>query len=470
MKLARDLFFASALIFAIVGALLGVAAREPQADSGSITAGSSELDTKIVVDPKVPLQTIEGLGFFGGAGLFWEPGPYVDERHIGLVRELGASMARTQIYWDAEPQNDNDDPFVTNSAAFNFGPDSANGRQFPWIRSLKKAGVRRLIASVWTPPIWMKEGARDDLAPFCKGQCGGHLRVEMREEFAEYLLTYAQTLKRETGVDLYALSIQNEPHFENPFEACKYSTPHYVETLKTVRRRFREAGLLTKFFGPEHMGAYEWNSDLGYFQALLDAPPTPLVEAFAVHGYKDGVEPDTGAAPGWRQFRKQTEAAGVSLWMTETSDGNDGDYSGAFDVARGLHLALKEGHVSAWVYFYLADRTFSTKTGRPGPLYDLLRHYFGYVRPGDRQLRSTCRGSEIGCSAFQSRRGVVIVALNTGSSTRKVSVVVPPRDGRSLVLDELRLSGAGALFQEVSPNQEGTVELPPSGIVTWVYR
>ncbi len=463
MSLMRQLLYASALVFGLVGLLIGTAA-----ESNLSQAATGEM--VIRVEPEKREQVIEGLGFFGGARVFWEPGPYVDEKYTSAVKKLGASMARTQIYYDDEPKNDNGDPFKTDLTAFDFGPNSTNGRQFPWIRSLKESGIERLIASVWTPPVWMKEGAKDELAPFCKGQCGGHLRKEMREEFAEYLIAYSRVLKRETGVDLYAISIQNEPLFENPFEGCTYSTEHYAETLKVVRRRFQQAGLKTKFFGPEHMGSYKWNDDLGYFKALLDTSPKPLVDAYAVHGYQDGVVPDTGAAPGWRDLRKRTGAAGVPLWMTETSDPNDTNYSAAFQIVQGLHLALKEGHVSTWVYFYLTERTIQSKSGKPGPLYHLLRHYFSFLRPGDQQIASHCPGRDFGCSAFQTDEGIVVVAVNSGKVPRKVKVSPPTKGNKAASLNRVHVSRDGAFFQAKSPAAGEAIEIPASGIATWVYR
>ncbi|HYG21006.1 MAG TPA: hypothetical protein VD816_18840, partial [Ohtaekwangia sp.] len=121
---------------------------------GALHDGFSQV--QIVVDENTRYQTIEGFGGFGAKKVWWEAGPYYDAGYLQeTVDNLGVTIFRTQIYWDGEPVNDNDDPAVQNDAGFNFGPESDNGKQFPFIKALTAKGAK-IIASVWTPPSWMK--------------------------------------------------------------------------------------------------------------------------------------------------------------------------------------------------------------------------------------------------------------------------------------------------------------------------
>ena len=374
----------------------------------------------ITVNAGVTHQTIEGFGGFGAAEVWWEPGPWHDAAFIDLIiNDMGSTIVRTQIYWDGEVSNDNGDPTTIDWSGFDFGPDSDNGRQFPYIRDLSAAGLDKLIASVWTPPLWMKLDADDSLGVFCEGQCGGRLNPTLREEFAEYLVAYVLRLKAETGVDLYALSIQNEPLFANPFESCVYTPEEYADTLRVVGARFEREGLSTRLFGPEHMGDFEWNA--GLLSAVFDdSEVSSHLPFYAVHSYLDGVSPDYGSAQGWTSFDARMPV-GKSLWMTEMSDYERTGWDRAFEMAKSVHLALKHGKVSAWVYWVYVDLV---QDARSTVLADALKGFFRHVRPGYVMVDATADDSDLLVTAYRSGSNLTIVVINNGEATKTTEIDV----------------------------------------------
>lgn len=382
----------------------------------------------VVVNQDKPLQVIMGFGGFGAKNMWWKPPPHYDEEFLRLiVDELGTSIWRTQIYWDGEPTNDDASPDTFHWPAFRFGPPGANqeisnnGQQLPLIRELGARGVR-IIASVWSPPPWMKEGVDNTLAPFCNGQCGGTLSQENYAEFAEYLAAYVLTVKRETGVEIWALSVQNEPLFANPFESCTYTAKQYAELLRVVGARFRREGLSTRLFGPEHMGDYETNDDKGLFAALLDDPATAThLGAYAVHSYLDGVASNPYDPEGWTKMAARVNAAGKPLWMTETSDGDhDAEWSTAWDMTRHLHAALKYGQVNAWIYWTYAERFLAGSDKLP--LFHLLRGWFQFVRPGFQQVHSASSDPDVLVTAFKRRDSLTLLLLNDAEVPQQVQL------------------------------------------------
>ncbi len=421
-------------------------------------------------------QTIEGLGMFGPEKVWWGDEPYFDESYLDfVVSTLGASMFRTQVYWDGEPKNDDSDPQTTNLAAFDFSPKTLNGRQFPWLKALGKHAGVKVIASVWTPPAWMKLDADDKLAVFCHGQCGGRLNPDLREEFAEYLVTYVKVVKAQTGVDLYALSIANEPIFANPFESCVYTAEEYAKTLDVIVARFRREGLATRFFGPEHMGNAGWNRSLGFQPLLLENKSRArALHAFAVHGYLDGVNPDTGTAQGWMSFQKETEQAGVALWMTETSGKDDAEYSAALKQAQGMHYALKDGQVSAWVFWYLGPPHIKRESSgfSVTPLVNLLRHYYALIRPGDVQIAVESDGPDVLSLAFMSTDAepprVSVISLNRTSEPRSAPPVTHDHPGWRVVRVAQTTEKLG--YQEKSKAGADGVPLPGNSISSWLLQ
>jgi O-glycosyl hydrolase len=374
----------------------------------------------VTVDLGTRYQTIDGLGGFGPKKLWWDAPPHYDQQYLDrIVDELGTTVLRTQLYWDFEPANDDADPHHADLARFNFGPDSDNGKQIAFIRALAARGVK-LIASAWTPPIWMKLEPDDKLASFCHGQCGGRLDPTKRDEFAEYLVTYVKLLKEKSGVDLYALSFQNEPLFAQGFESCVYKEADYAKTLEVVGARFRAEGLRTKLFGPEHMGSFKWNA--AFFEHLLDDKDAArYLDIFAVHSYVDGVRADYGSAEGWTRMAERVGAAGKPLWMTETS-GYDGSWAKAFDTARALHLALRHGRVAGWVYWYYSDNLFTK--GEPNPLFYALASYYRFIRPGATQVGSSATDENVLVSAFQRAGTLTVVLINNAASERRLALQV----------------------------------------------
>lgn len=374
----------------------------------------------VTVDLSTRYQTIEGLGGFGPKKVWWEAPPYYDEQYLDrIVGELGTSVVRTQLYWDLEPANDDGDPRHTDVARLNFGPESDNGKQLPFLRALAARGVK-LIATAWTPPVWMKLDPDDHLAPFCHGQCGGRLDPDKRDEFAEYLVAYVKLLKAKAGVDLYALSFSNEPLFAQGFESCVYTEADYAKTLEVVGARFRAEKLGTKLFGPEHMGSFKWNA--AFFERLLDdRAAAPYLDIYAVHSYLDGVRADYGSADGWSRMAERVGAAGKPLWMTETS-GYDGSWAQAFETARALHLALRHGRVAGWVYWYYAGNVL--RDGAPTPLFYTLESYYRFIRPGATQVGSSATDANVLVTAFRRGATLTVVLMNNAPKESRLSLQV----------------------------------------------
>lgn len=423
----------------------------------------------ISIDLTTEHQVIEGFGGFGPKKVWWDAGPWHDQGYLDLiVDDLGSSIVRTQLYWDGEQQNDDGDPNHFEWSGFDFGPGSDNGKQFDFIRDLHAKGSVKLIASVWTPPIWMKQNPDDSLAVFCNGQCGGSLNPAYREEFAEYMAAYVITLQQETSVELYALSIQNELIFANPFESCVYSADEYAALLKVVGARFQAEGLPTKLFGPEHMGDHGWNESTNLYARVLDDPDAAqYLHAYAVHGYLNGVDADYGSAEGWTQMDQRTRAAGKQLWMTETSNGgNETSWDGAWDMALGLHLALRFGKINAWVYWYYADNIVTDN--QPLPLFHYFKGWYKYVRPGYVQVQSDSDESDILVTAFKRGESLTAVLINNGDGEHTAALDV---SGGTLPasFEVYRASQADGGFVSIGNTSQNSFVLPAKSFTTLVY-
>ncbi len=70
-----------------------------------------------------------------------------------------------------------------------------------------------LFASPWSPPGYMK----DNESPIE----GGCLKEEYKALWAKYYCRYIQEMEKE-GIEIFAISVQNEPKAKQPWESCGY--------------------------------------------------------------------------------------------------------------------------------------------------------------------------------------------------------------------------------------------------------
>lgn len=433
----------------------------------------------ISVDFQKQHQTIEGFGGFGPKKVWWNSGPWHDADYLTQTMDsMGTTIFRTQIYWDLENTNDNNDPAVTDLTKFNYGANSNNGKQFPFISDVAAKGGK-IIATVWTPPTWMK--LFDDASripsqcyncncpvatpyPENRKMCGGSVNPAYYEEFAEYLAAYVKIVKQQTGVDIYAINIQNEPMFANPFEACVVRPEEFADILKVVGERFKQDNLPTKLFGPEHMGEYSGN--MNYIREILEDPSVnPHLDFWSVHSYTDGVAADYGSAGGWTSIYNEVYGKyGRQLWMTETSDGNASGFTLGFNMAKSLYLALKFGHISGWVYWYFAD--VAIQNNQLTPLGYAFKNFYRYIKPGASMVESSSTDAAILNLAFINPNGeIVILLINNASTTKTASLSLPAE------ITELRTwrTSSSQNTEYLGKSNPASLSLPAQSITTLVY-
>jgi glucosylceramidase len=81
----------------------------------------------------------------------------------------------------------------------------------------------RFFASPWTPPPWMKTNGRYG---------GGSLRRECYPYFAEYLVRFIEGYRRE-GIEIHALTVQNEPEFgPEAYPSCLWTAQQQRDFIR----------------------------------------------------------------------------------------------------------------------------------------------------------------------------------------------------------------------------------------------
>lgn len=444
------------------------------------------LGVTVRVDRGTRYQTIEGFGFFGARDAWWsEAEKLTDPTWARLViDDLGITMWRNEYYPPPAGQ-DQDADFGKQKAVALALRDQAAASAVPL----------KTILTVWSAPASMK--CASDREAVHEGRLhpggtkdGGAVCPSRQREFADWLIGGLR-LYASIGVDVYGLSVQNEPLFRQPFNSGRYPQAAYADLLAAVGPRVHAAFPRVKLFGAESMLEIECGRDgeafdPWWYTGKLLARPSALAQlgAFAVHGYSDGVvpTPSSKVARLWTNFHAAVAATRRPIWMTETSgyvDAWEGGINargerrqGAFDLAQAIFAALYYGKVSAWVWWQGSGSEpgseFSLMQGTlVGRRYYASKHFYRFIRPGARMLATTSDDPEVLAVAFEHERigNFVTVLVNVAHEKKSVAL-----EGQHLP-DELdaHVTTATKILGAIGTRvQRAAVELPARSITTLI--
>ncbi|MFH0759452.1 MAG: discoidin domain-containing protein [Bacteroidota bacterium] len=376
-------------------------------------------------------QVMEGFGGFGFETVSWARGPYYSDQFIDdIINDLGVTILRVAISpLGFEPVNDNGDPLDTDLEAFTENVyNNEDWKMIDYIRDVGKVAPDiKVIASSWSPPAWMKSNNNTSE--------GGILLPEYYEEYAEYITAYIKVFKQETGLDLYAVSLQNEPTFWEPYESCQYTPRTYCDLIRVVGERFDREGITTRLFYPEEVMPRESDME-GWMNTLNnDAYAREYVDIVAVHGYeRTGVSAGEIGGELWQKYYNDyVNYPGYpkQFWMSETS-GQPNTHEGAIRLMTGLSHAITYGRLNAWVYWTISGNVQDPLD--PEHVYDLMlsgvklrkyyasKNYYRYVRPGAVSLATSSSDIDVLVNAFWNgkQNSLTYVLVNRSDQPRVV--------------------------------------------------
>jgi O-glycosyl hydrolase len=421
------------------------------------------LSTTVTIDANQQFQTIDG---FGTTLAQWSTVANSPGWQQMYYQTLGASQLRinmTEQALEASPgdlttpvplttdlQHDISLFNFTTSEAANEGPAAAAAQQ------LGQDSVQ-IIGSIWTPPQWMKGPDPSGNNPYINNgnSCGGSLDQSQSnlQQFGLYVASWVQGFEQTYGVQMYAISIQNEPELTENFDSCVYTPQTWVAAVDAVYEAFQTYGITTKIEGPELVGVgattnpYILNSQMQFIQAAQADPiASQALAIYSIHGYADD-----GTTPGrspemWYQYwngRSQAQyptpantwwtgisSSGLHSWMTEES-GEDQTWQGAMQMAQNMQDALVQGNASAWDYYLTSDGESDTQynltvgTDPTQPKFAAFEQFSKYIRPGAIRVSATPTDpSGIYVSAFVQNRNQTLTTelINADSTDQTISL------------------------------------------------
>lgn len=403
----------------------------------------------IVVDPAERYQRMIGFGAaLTDASAFllrhrmnsWQRRPLMREL-FGRDHGIGLSFLRLTIgasdFSRRHYSLDDVPPGSQDPRLAHFSIDPERDAVLPLVKqALALNPDLKVMASPWSAPAWMKTS--DNLI-------SGRLREDRFQIFAEYLSRYVQSFEKE-GVPIFAITVQNEPHFEpRNYPGMRLATD--------ARRRFI-AGYLGPLFARRHPGTrilewdHNWNEPQAPLGVLADPSARRYIAGVAWHCYRGnpsaqsivhdaypgletyltecsgggweprGFDPLTGIASGLLVSSTRNWASGVLLWNLAL-DREAGPHKGGCPDCRGV-VTVDEttGHV------------------RRNPEYYVLAHFSRFVLPGAVRVGSGAGRDGIDDVAFQNPDGsLVLVVVNTnrrrsaftaGTNDCKFGATLPP--------------------------------------------
>ncbi len=418
----------------------------------------------LTIDTNKVFQTIEGFGAFNTISQWKKESP--SAKYDLLANDLGLSILRFELPPTFRSKEDSD--YNLNGEVFG-GPDLQHN--FKDVRELHERGVTKFIASIWSPPAWMKTLNKDGKGPTTIN--GGRLRSDKLKDFAEYCAAYCRAFKKETGVDLYAIGLQNEPEFSEPYNSCKYDPAQLREALRFVGRKFKQEGITTKIYVPEALPAQHHLPD--FFKAINDDEEArEYAQIFAIHNYDaDGMNVGGAGAREWGHFSSVASSVKPvkQLWMTETS-GHANNWGGAMLLAANIYNALEYGNVNAWLWWSLADNKSSEVygliiDGKPSGRYYVSKQYYRFVRPGAIRVAASTDQQDVLALGFKHSANykLVVVLINKGETEKVIHL---PATGQNKISAYLSTETLPCVLQQAPVRDE--IKLPQKSIITIVWE
>ena len=355
---------------------------------GTKTPGTAPAGA-ITVDPSKPHQIVDG---FGQADV-WQPSSSATMQTLLFdpVNGIGLNLLRIGIESKSGASVLMGDAAIADSKA-----------------CVKFAGSDcKVWAAPWSPPASMKNNNNVNGGT---GQTTDTLKTTSYDAWATLLAGFPATFKQQSGVDLFAVSAQNEPDWNASYEACIYDKTQMVNFINVLGPKLAALNPPIKVLAaePDNWGNM-WGGDAYSPAIIADATANGYVGILATHDY--------GTTSAGTYARPAPPANNTHhIWETECTPGD----TGPITIATMIYAAFSTGGVSGWHYWWTSSLV-SNASSPPAQVY-ALGNFSKYVRPGyyrvDVSGAPTPSASKPLVVAFSnlSDNTVAIVVVNGGSA------------------------------------------------------
>ena len=287
---------------------------------------------------------------------------------------------------------------------------NAWGQSLETAKKAKKMGLI-VFASPWGQPAeWKTNGTIN-----AKNSDGtlGYLKKENWADYAQYLEDYVQYM-RKNGVELDAISIQNEPDWQATYAGCMWSASDIASFVKQYGKN-----ISCKVMAPETLAVSD-----SYANALNKSD---ILECFDIYGgHQYG---------GIQSAYKNLTAKGKEIWMTEylinwnenQATNRNYDFSkDFFNFFTAINTCML-GDFNAWIHYaakryyaMMGDGQNGTTNGAITKRGYIMAHFAKFVT-GMTRIDATLGGNLEG-SAYLSQTGDTIVTVMANASDNAIDL------------------------------------------------
>ncbi|OZM58069.1 glucosylceramidase [Lottiidibacillus patelloidae] len=326
-------------------------------------------------------------------------------------------------------------------------------RDYKWVIPMIKDAMEAkgssipLLASPWSPPAWMKTNNEMNH--------GGKLLPEYRDTWATYYTKFIDAYQSE-GLDVWGITIQNEPAAVQVWDSCIYSAEEERDFVKN------HLGPIMHKNGHEDVKIIIWdhNRDIIVERAstvLEDPEAAKYVWGTGIHWYVSEEFEKVGEVHDrfpdkHLLFTEGCQEGGVKLgeWFTGERYGRNmiGDLNNWVEGYLDWNMVLNEeggpNHVRN-----LCDAPIIADTQTNELHYNSSYYYIGhfskYVRPNAMRIKVTNKNKQLQTTGFLNEDGTLaIIVMNETDNT--------------------------SIFSMGYKGQSCQLELPPHSIATYLFE
>jgi len=298
----------------------------------------------------------------------------------------------------------------------------------------------------------------------------GKLATASYADYAAYLKAYI-TYAASKGVNLYAISMQNEPDFDpTNYESCLW-TADQMATWAANNGAAAINGSSVKLMMPESFSFEPGMSDA----ALSNATAAANIGVIGGHLYGATIAYPT-AAKNANKDVWETEHYLDSTAKSNTATSWKTTIADALAAAKEVHQAMTLGQYNAYNWWWMVNSNDSQPTGlvdsSNAPTYFglALAHYSRFVRPGYVRYAATAQPvSGVYVSAYAGSGHYVIVVIN--ATTNAVNLPITINNAGVASLTPYQTTSTTSLAQQSAISVSGgsvMVSLPAQSITTYV--
>jgi O-glycosyl hydrolase len=291
--------------------------------------------------------------------------------------------------------------------------------------------------------------------------------------YASQLANYVASMSNAYGVNLYAISVQNEPDANvTNYEACQWTGTQIHDFVTNLHNALAAQGLSsTKIIVPE---SQIWSGDTAlYIPTLNDPVAAADVSIIANHDYAEDNSVGDQTTPA------ALSTSGKALWETEVAllSGSDSSIANGVYYAQRIYLFLTQAQANAYHYWWLVAYG-SDNEGLLDTSADVTKRLFTFgqysrfVRPNFYRIDATSSLSSALISAYKDSASTsfAIVVVNTNTATDVIQTFNLTNFTAASVTPWIT-SGALSLARQPQTgvtNSSFTYDVPAMSVVTFV--